>query len=923
MKKYIILAILIGLLITLSFSSLGNDNSFRVEYQLISLQASSDKVSLLVDDANSDWIELSYANIANRKCKIRKIQGTDIMEYQEGEDVYTLYKLSQESISKNLCLDLAPMYGLRATERILRTVKCNEVSLGSYIFEKQITANSNEILFEYGQTSYTDILRYAIENKYLDNYCDVYAFSKAIALNKIICDQYPIGLVMAYNKDEKTFSPILTLGSKGQPFVESFSNSYYGLTIQNAIVFFHKGTGLANEVSKKLAQYKLSNKDSNRITKDIKFAPNREAAYGLLISEVMPANRTYREDIYGRKPDWIELFNMSDRTINLEGYKLRDNVSGAEWTFPDVSIYANSYFTVWCSDSESKGTEHLYTGFSLKSGYGNIELIDPQGRTIDYCIYKNVPDDMTFGVIQSDVKKGLLVQPTYGISNDTLLRNPVETLAEPIFSAEAGFYDEAFLLELSSEDPEVRIYYTTDGSEPTINSHLYKQPIEIKNRDSEPMAYANHVYSLINSHIPSNEHVPKCTVIRAIAVKEGLVSRIATKSYFVGESAIDKNLPIVSLAVNPDEFFSEEKGIYAVGEEGWKWREENPDNRDRLTILQLNTNYGRKGIESEVGASIEIFDPINRFYDQTNIGVRVRGTYSRLFNKKSLTLKAKNIYDKKDLNFSFGGQQRQKDLYLRNSGQAITESMFTDALVHQLAKDLGLDYQDYRTCIAFINGEYWGLYNLRDVIDEDYFMEKYHVTYNDICIYDGVESFHIFVEGNSKIEDKYAKLLQLVQGDYCDDETYKNISDLLDIENFTKYVILNELVGNTDWPRFNVRMYWGNDIKIRYIIYDNDLCSLKPRDLLNAPIDNDTLSGVYILYKYMMTNRNYNEYFTQTKEAVKMLLSKEYVVNKIQQMASDMEKEVQNDILRWNNIRSVDIWNNAVNRMIENVMNEW
>lgn len=158
--------------------------------------------------------------------------------------------------------------------------------------------------------------------------------------------------------------------------------------------------------------------------------------------------------------------------------------------------------------------------------------------------------------------------PTAGYSNDGAQVLKAEELAKPVFSAESGFYSQAF--EVSIEAPEgTVIYYTLDGSDPTMESSVYEQPLLIGDASRQENLYAARTdLSPTNGYTPPFP-VDKATVVRAVAYdpKRDVISRIETKSYFVAFDQKTKyaDYPVISLVTDPDNLFDPDTGIYTNG----------------------------------------------------------------------------------------------------------------------------------------------------------------------------------------------------------------------------------------------------------------------------------------------------------------------------------------------------------------------
>ncbi len=207
-------------------------------------------------------------------------------------------------------------------------------------------------------------------------------------------------------------------------------------------------------------------------------------SYGqVYINEIIADNETILTDGEGEYKDWIELYNTSNTAINLQGWYLTDNSSDlTKWTFPAVTIGANSYLIVWASGKHPTSLNNgLHTDFSLESNGEYLALVMPDGLTIanDF-IYTNLPEDISYGIFSgsdgeynNDGNFIPLATPTPTSANTNALEAPVA------FSVDGRFFNSSFTVALSTTVPGGTIHYTTNGSTPTTSSATYNSPITI------------------------------------------------------------------------------------------------------------------------------------------------------------------------------------------------------------------------------------------------------------------------------------------------------------------------------------------------------------------------------------------------------------------------------------------------------------
>ena len=300
-------------------------------------------------------------------------------------------------------------------------------------------------------------------------------------------------------------------------------------------------------------------------------------------------------------------------------------------------------------------------------------------------------------------------------------------------------------------------------------------------------------------------------------------------------------LPVVSLATDSLSLFDHETGIYIPGkryEDYWfnpPWG--NP-----------HANYFYRGEDWERPASFEFFESGGERVLAQDIGIRIHGGMSRALAMKSLRLYARGEYGTSRFEHPFfdhpDAHPRHRErpfaskhrnpsynrLILRNSGQDFYRynTMFRDAMIQGLVDHLNFDTQSYRPAIVFINGEYWGIMNIRERYDRHYLARAHGIDPDQI---DYMSGFATVIEGSSAHFRAYRDYLS--QNDITDSVHYAHVGTQLDIDNFIDYNIANIYANNQDWPGNN-REYFrhqtefdpdagsGRDGRWRYLLIDTD-----------------------------------------------------------------------------------------------------
>ena len=393
----------------------------------------------------------------------------------------------------------------------------------------------------------------------------------------------------------------------------------------------------------------------------------------------------------------------------------------------------------------------------------------------------------------------------------------------PYFSHPAGFHPGPFDLELSHPDPDAAIFYTTDGSEPTTASTRYEEPLHLADRSGEPNSHSliptNNLTSGIRLWMEPRGAVRKAEVIRARACVDDLCSPVVTRTYFPFEEGAEAYaLPVISVVTDSLHLFSDETGIYVPGD---TWS----------PYVDDSGNYYERGENWEHPASMELFGRDGTPELVQDIGIRIHGGFSRRFPQKSLRLYARSDYGESRFNHRiFPGMEDDSfnRLFLRNSGNDFGHTMFMDAAAQALVTHFNVDTQATRQTVVFLNGEFWGIHNIRERYDKHYLERVYTADPENI---DLLTMRNDIKEGSA---GNYQDMLQYLTGnDLSDDGHFAHVGTLMDIDNFLDYYSAQVYYGNNDWPHNNID-FWrsqrpytpyappGLDGRWRWLLYDVD-----------------------------------------------------------------------------------------------------
>lgn len=547
------------------------------------------------------------------------------------------------------------------------------------------------------------------------------------------------------------------------------------------------------------------------------------------INEIQSSNTLTVRDENGDASDWIELYNDGTAAVDLQGWGLSDTLSTPfKWTFGTVTIQPRQYLMVWASSKNRPNGPQVHTSFAISASGEPILLTRPDGTRADEYPSIAVARDTSMGRKPDGTGPlNFFATPTPGKANTTA-GSSVETLAQPTFSVAGGMFTAPVTVAIGSTVAGGTVRYTLDGSDPTETSPVYTAPIRLASRAGQANVWSAIPTNSLDPGPPYYEgwqapagEVFKIHPLRARVFRSGaLPSRITTQSYLIDPlGAARYPYPVVSLSTTPANLFDSAIGIY------------------------VPPNYANEGSAWERPGHVEFYEQGGALAFQGEVGIRVHGNTTTSRPRKALRIYARN--EEGDVPFGYRifpekTVDRFSTFLLRASGNDWGNLLFRDALVSDIAAPTGIDRMSTRPAVVFIDGEYWGLHNVRDRIDEGYHLHHYGLAepdYTQLEIWSGASpsSAPIHDRGNPAMLSDYQDILsRAAANEFASAAGYASLEDRIDVGNFIDYSIHQIWCGNTDWPGNNVRLWRKvvpdrspganprHDGRWRWILYDAD-----------------------------------------------------------------------------------------------------
>lgn len=537
----------------------------------------------------------------------------------------------------------------------------------------------------------------------------------------------------------------------------------------------------------------------------------------LIITEFLAVNVGGLKDEDGASSDWLEIYNAGSQAVDLAGWHLTDDPNDlGKWTFPQTNLASGGYLVVFASDKDRRlASSELHTNFKLTSDGEYLGLVQSNGVTIEWEYAPAFPaqsQNVSYGVNPTSLLEEYYTTPTPGAPNGAGLMDVLEPVT---FSHERGFYDAPFQVSLSCASPGVTIRYTLDGSPPTATSGtVYSGPIPINTTAVlRVLAYRS---GYLSQPVVTHTYIFPSDVVNQTSNPPGYPTQWASgvsawygmyPGYPDSEATLRESLlalPTVCISGRIDDIFGASAGYYNHG------------------------NKGRNAAWQKAG-SIEFIRPDGDEGFQVNAGVQGRAVSVSQARKRGFKIEFKSLYGPSKLRFPglFDDAKEGRDtsadefdaLILRPGRAENYTGVGYNPVLNIYFRDIML--RDVEVAVTghgsrnlfvqlYLNGLYWGVYNLTEVYDSDYYADYFggpeedwfEVRTKDSSQRDGKDGLydHTDLVGMNR----YLSFLHFMDtADLSLPANYQRAIRDIDPLHFAEYIIYYSYYGVGDWPDNN------------------------------------------------------------------------------------------------------------------------
>lgn len=389
---------------------------------------------------------------------------------------------------------------------------------------------------------------------------------------------------------------------------------------------------------------------------------------------------------------------------------------------------------------------------------------------------------------------------------------------------------------------------------------------------------------------------------------------VRSEIYFDKAKKIDDKALTLSLLIEPKDLIDFETGIYVQG-----------INKD--VKKPKKGNYSERGRQWQRKAKVHLFNNKGLLLLTSEVGVRTHGNLSRAQPQKSFSLFFNKRFNSNEAVLDvFGKVKKINRLILRTPFCSYMhgQSVLQDPFISNIAKKMNLEAMGFAPTNLFINGEYWGLYYLREKIDEHFLSQEYNVSKKSISILEFSRSEGDGYKESYGTKSEFISLINFLDTNQLSmEDEYTYLSEKIHINNLIDYLILNTFFANRDWPSNNYKFWKSSELdnKWRFIILDMDACFFIKDNMFEYLLTENQTSGnntpkSTLLFRSVFNNKLFVEKFkNRYLELQKTLLNPEILIAELDVMANKLDPSIESQVERWEMPESKKKWLTKIKKM--------
>ena len=561
----------------------------------------------------------------------------------------------------------------------------------------------------------------------------------------------------------------------------------------------------------------------------------------LIISEVMPSNNRYLQQSDGKYHDWVEIQNISDSPVDLSDYYLSDSPAKLQlFRLPEKVLESGQCIVIICSGDTSLTGKYIHAPFSLNYEECWVYLSKADGSFSDFIRIYDVPYQGSAGRDNHGQGTYYFTTPTPGAENAA---GVALISTSPVFETKGGVYDDVDSVNVVLSAPG-QIHYTTNGSLPTTNDPIFDGSIKLT----------------------------KTTVIRAAAFENGkLRSDVITETYIINEH---HTLPVISISA--------------------------PDS----TLFGTNGIYKDSWVDKEVPCHLALYENGTGF--SIDCGIEMFGHTNLSMPKKSFKVQFRGVYGNDALGYPVYGEdgpQVYEALVIRG-GQDYPRAIIRDELFTSLCRDMGdhvLAQRD-KFSILYINGEYFGIYCMKEAFSEAMYAQNRGVS---------EESVTMIQAPVGASSDIFKLRTFCMKNDMTKAENYEYVASKIDIDSLIDWMIIQGYSTNGDIQQ-NLRYFRSteNGNKWQFAYYDLDWTFYEHVAFSNVLDPNQPWQHKGITRNIIKNPEFRQKFIERVSYLLTTILSEENVLARIDYYENLLDPEVKRERQRWNG--NYNGWKNSV-----------